>query len=276
MSFPIPILPQAWRVPDDIVLTGEGQLIYRNETSQQRARITPAYEGMLDRFLKLATAPDQQIKEYADDYGVLKLCVHGRPAHWHRTGVGKALGSQGLIGGIACTPVLLNHEADLNKYVELTQSWRTIARAFAALIRAAHSIADGGLTDAETRNALTWFDDGGFYYEGFDKSTVKAAANHLFAQSVRLEIDYTEASRLPRLQFAGSSLADALAVQTALFITGASSAYVCDGCNSIFIPTRQPRYGQAKYCKVCRDGGVPQKVATREFRKRQRRENGNG
>ncbi len=276
MSFPIPMLPQSWRIPDHIELTGEGQLIYKDEASKRRARVTPAYEGMLDRFLKLAVAPDQQIKEYADDYGVLKLCVHGRPAHWHRTGVGAALGGQGLVGGLACPPVLLDHESDLNKYVELTQSWRTIARAFAALIRAAHVIAEGRQTDAATRNALTWFDDGGFYYEGFDKSTVKAAANHLFAQSVRLEIDYKERSQLPLLQFAGSSLADALAVQTALFITGASSAYVCDGCNSVFIPTRQPRYGQAKYCKTCRDSGVPQKVATRRFRTRQREENRNG
>ena len=67
-----------------------------------------------------------------------------------------------------------------------------------------------------------------------------------------------------------SPLFGALAIQLALAVCGAEGFALCDGCKTIYAPTRKPRANQRSYCKDCRDKGVPQRHAVADWRERQK------
>lgn len=72
----------------------------------------------------------------------------------------------------------------------------------------------------------------------------------------------------------GGCLASVL-LQVALTMTRAESAFTCAGCGLPFTPRRIPREGQRAFCDVCRTNGIPQKLATRDMRRRQAKERRN-
>jgi len=84
----------------------------------------------------------------------------------------------------------------------------------------------------------------------------------------------TETDKPGQLAMVGGSAGclPSVLLQLALTMTRAESAFTCSGCGLPFTPRRLPREGQRAFCGSCRAGGVPQKLATRALRARQRQE----
>ena len=68
----------------------------------------------------------------------------------------------------------------------------------------------------------------------------------------------------------GTCLFGTLACQLLFTITRVTGVAVCSACAAIYIPTRRPRPDQRRYCRSCRDGGVPQRDAQRDRQRRRR------
>jgi len=96
----------------------------------------------------------------------------------------------------------------------------------------------------------------------------------LYAARVGVGVQWPERKPFGELSMVGGSagcLASIL-LQLALTMTRAESAYTCAGCGLPFSPRRIPREGQRAFCDVCRTNGIPQKLATRDMRRRQAKE----
>ena len=68
----------------------------------------------------------------------------------------------------------------------------------------------------------------------------------------------------------GTRLFGTLACQLLFTITRVTGVAVCSACAAIYTPTRRPRPDQRRYCRSCRDGGVPQRDAQRDRQRRRR------
>ena len=71
----------------------------------------------------------------------------------------------------------------------------------------------------------------------------------------------------PHLTFGGDSLLGALATLMAVSVAGAEGPLLCSHCRLPYTPTRRPR-GPRHFCTDCRDEGVPQMYASRDYRAR--------
>ncbi len=96
----------------------------------------------------------------------------------------------------------------------------------------------------------------------------------LYAARIGVGIRWQEPRPAGQLAMVGGSAGclPAVLLQLALTMTRAESAFTCSGCGLPFTPRRMPREGQRAFCGTCRASGVPQKLATRALRARQRQE----
>lgn len=270
MSLPLTALPQKWRVPELIEIDG-GDLVYEYLATEQ-PRITPAYEEMLDRFYALTDGSDRDILEYGQDYGVLRLCTHGRPEGWHTDET-------------LCGPKPIDWERNLNRFSEPLAGWRRLALALGSLRTAASMIASGTPIDRATMNALNWL-AGGYWdtvdeleailgrrpkADYHDRRALASTIDGVLGYAVRVGARYGPSASKPDLHLKAKGLADALALQTILTIVTGSQSYICDGCGTVFVPNRQPRYGQRKFCNTCRGAKIPQQFADRARRARRQK-----
>lgn len=93
----------------------------------------------------------------------------------------------------------------------------------------------------------------------------------LYAARIGVGVRWPERKPFAELSMVGGRggcLASVL-LQLALTMTRTESVFTCAGCDLPFTPRRIPREGQRAFCDVCRSNGVPQKLATRDMRRRQ-------
>lgn len=273
MSLPLTQLAQEWRVPEVIELDGD-RLVYEYGRGSWKIG---AHEEMLDRFYALAAGTDQEILEYALDYGVLRLCVHGRPKGWEHGWDSEVQ---------KCGPRPIDWEANLNRYAEPLSGWRRLSRALAGLRDAASVIASGQHIERPLMNALNWLASGWMDTtaeivervgrpatgDAHDRFALSQTLDAVLADAVRVGCRYPPSAAKPDLHLKANGLADALALQTVLTITKGEKSYLCDGCGAVFVPERQPKHGQRKFCQTCRNNRVPQRLASRDAYKRKREE----
>lgn len=236
MAYPLASLPQQWRIPDRVEL-GSGELLCTYDQPRPRAT-EPWDDRLLDRFLLLHKGSDETILEYAQDNGVLNLCEHRRPAAWCDC---RTRGPESLAG------------------------WREMSEAFAGLLGAARALEAGEPVTDQDQRGLGWFTPGNAPH-----LHVANATSQLIAWGVHLRTAYRNGANRPHLFYAATSLADGLALQCAVAVCRAESSFICDGCQNVFTPARQPRHGQRKFCNPCRADKVPLRFADRDRRARRR------
>lgn len=289
--FRLPPFEQAWLLPRRVEVK-QGNLVYTPSEV-----VCSGDEGMLRRFLLLADADDEVIADYAHEFGVLQLCVHGQPYLW--THFGPDLGkhcSEAMRDDYERAQAIFakgRSPAPATAYREPLALWRRWALAFRLALELADRIQSRKPSDPEHTDALAWFLPNGGYPRvdqmsgadsaskaqllraqlDWDRWCLADALNSLLDRAVRATINYCDRSDMrPRMRFAGRSLADALVLQLVMAVCRAEDVATCDGCGTVFVPSTRykPRAGQRRFCEACRAAGVPWKLAARDRRARQR------
>jgi hypothetical protein len=287
--FRLPALEQTWLLPRRVDVAG-GNLVYTLSDT-----VTAGDEGLLRRFLLLADADDESIANYAHEFGVLGLCMHGLPWTWLHDGEN--------LGRACSEPMREDYEraaavfakgrspAAATAFREPLETWRLTARAYRSVIEMADRIQSRKPSDPHHMAAIAALLPGYGYTRAADMPGAASATkgqieraqiewdrwhltevlNELLDKAVRATVTYPARTDLrPQMRFAGRSLADALVLQLAMAVCRTGEAATCDGCGTVFVPSTRykPREGQRRFCDDCRASGVPWKLAARDRRAR--------
>jgi hypothetical protein len=243
-------------------------------------RIRPSQE-ILERFLGLASATDQEIYGFGRRYGPLL---------------------------IYCKSAYQNEEIFVREQVDV---WRYFARSLNALLRIAAGLQARRPTQAlqknwdilaampsvvrNTEHAEDRPEDllrpatplhpekewaARAYFAGYGKHRDRAMWVGLMNCLLELARtrpwllwDGSATVNLPRLVFSGPNLLSYLALQVC-FLAAKQDAALCTHCQNLYKPKRAPKAGQRNYCPTCRNDGIPVRMAKRDqlARLRQARE----
>lgn len=75
-----------------------------------------------------------------------------------------------------------------------------------------------------------------------------------------------------RFEFEGHGLLGAIAKHLTFSLVRGSGLAVCYYCNETYEPSRTPKSGNRNFCPRCRSNKVPQRLASRDQRERDRAE----
>ena len=236
-----------------------------------------SFEEMLDRFLDIENGAD--VVAFAESWGALGICSHGLPAT-HAPAAKTNLRGQAELE-YACEPrSLLTGEPSR---WEPIRKWVEYARMFRAAIGLILALRDGQAGDTEDWQTLRGYSD----VSGLDKragySDNKKIIRWLFISNsiqawldiggvrggIGFELDPTFISRV-QLR-AGDDRTPGtfgyLAIQAAVFLSGARDIYQCSYCSRLYNRNmKKPNAGENNYCGDCREKGRPKMVASREWR----------
>jgi hypothetical protein len=268
-----------WRNPYSAELTDLEFVLQppRARFPPQAHRVRPSPD-ILERFLRLADAPVQQIHKFATRFGALLIFCRIE----ERKIPGKLF------------------------IVESCETWRYFARSMRSLLRIASCFHTDRKPDpadwdqvgvhpeswvparSKLRDPLSPTSSGGeeawiamthFVRKGADRDRQMWA----LLLNVLLELgrvrpwlvwDGVGSARRPKLLFSGPNLLSYLALALCLRASKHDAFAVCSYCNQQYAPLgRAPKAGQRNFCPDCRTSGVPVRVAQRSRRERLREEN---
>ena len=223
-------------------------------------------QGMLNEFLTLQDADDEQIGAYARRWGILGVCHHGVPA------------SHAAFANAVERPCrLLREETDLYAWEPL-ERWRYFSRQAGAILNlAARLHADQPGRPEDWQQVITrkdrpvpWWKPSAVRSERIMLGDV--ATQWITLGNVRPVLTWRSTNPGPQVEFGsgGSSFFGALACQLMFTIARVDGVAVCSGCGTVYIPPRRPRRDQRRYCPTCRARGVPQRDAQRDRQQRRR------
>ena len=229
-------------------------------------------DDMLRNFLSLADAGDARIASYANRWGVLHVCQHGRPASHNPPPVN--------LGGYSGWDYWCDHMGrydrlpDADGYEPL-EVWRRLSAEAGALARVAAALregrpgaaADWAIIYANSGQVAPWWKPS---RDGDSIILARVVSEWLSMTNVRPRL------RVRRIgpgggyidgldvEYAGRGLFGALTMQLALVVSGSRGLYSCAGCPSWFMVPRgkrKPQAGRGAYCPACRLANVPQRRA---------------
>jgi DNA-directed RNA polymerase subunit RPC12/RpoP len=215
---------------------------------------------MLGRFIRLAEAPPEKIREYALQWGALETCEHDMPLwHW---------------GDARCNLV---REED--GWSEPLSVWRFYSRNARAVLRVAAEIHEYGHARLSTLEEL-WEQPPGLLAElagGWEgvKTDLEQSRTHWNMLSLFLDVEWVRWAgikvvfqwdkRGPRVALSPPGLFGALAVQLIYAVSQSNGLLVCSNCGAPFIPTRRRDMNRRIYCTNC-----GRKAALRDAARRHR------
>jgi hypothetical protein len=242
-------------------------------THANRVRPNP---DILERFLLLATASDQQIQKFASGFGALlifpriqdrkmladKLVIVESCEIWRYF----ALSMRSLLHIASCFHA--DRKSD-------PTDWQQIGACPASLVPQTEKHRDL-LSPTSFSGEEAWFAMAHFVRKGADRDR-KMWARLL---NVLLELGRVRpwlvwegdgSSARPNLVFSGPNLLSYLALQLCLRASKHDAFAVCCYCNQPYPPLgRAPKTGQRNFCPDCRERGVPIRLAQRSRRERLR------
>ena len=250
-----PVSSSSYQIYDSYCVENE---ILKFSRDAKKSEVTPS-RGMLESFVKLADATDEEIRRYACKYGVLHLCKeHLTPAgHNHQ-----------------CQPMMMWH-IDLGvgasevtfKEGEPLKIWRKYANYAQGLMNISRELHEGKLGRKKDclRTQLNYFDDPN-YVENYadsnerEKAIVKQkqyvdyAVNYWLAQAAVRPVFFWENER-PEITFESNygygKLFGNLAIQLMMAISQTKGLAICSSCGKFYNPQRRPREGKRRYCEDC-------------------------
>jgi hypothetical protein len=208
---------------------------YQMDGERKPPELQTAPATLCFRFARLAQATEKQIRVFAESWGPLDL------------------GS---------------------RQEESVAVWRRHARLAQALLRFTAELSSGGLGDEDDWRVICQSTPAKDLERlGLPRGTqiaiVAAAVNTWFAQARGHGILAIQDDDLQVRPYA-SNLFGVLVTQIAHVIARSDQKAVCAGCRNTFRPTRPIVRGSRQYCDVCRKKGVPQRDASRDWRRRAR------
>ena len=214
-------------------------------------------EGVLDAFVTLADATDEQILAFAQRYGALEMCEHGFPPLWH-------VPSWGRKG-----PNLAYKEwcLDSNIVLQPTELYRQHAREARALLRVASFLHQKKRVPDEDWQILKESRTADLP----DDHEVRRRIEHVVAKWVfwgNVEPALLWEDGRTDIVLQGAGLWGALARQLAFAIARIDRWALCHGCGKVYVPKRKPATGRRTWCleKSCKIAS--RRRAQRDYRAR--------
>jgi hypothetical protein len=216
---------------------------------------------VLHRFLSAGVSTPKDILAFATRYGPLRLCrKHGHPIMY--------CVSTGLAGGKCWVA-----------RPESLMYWKYYSRHARAIVRIANALR--GLVGETDQDWAVLLYHGRQDIEKMRRSTPAGESpwDHWAVLSREIQrwlqwggvkpwFEWTK-GRQPSLDPVGDGLFGAIAKHLAFQVLGSGSA-ICFECGTPYKPTRKPRSDQRNFCLRCRKNKVPQRLATRDLRERER------
>jgi hypothetical protein len=230
----------------------------------------------LEDFIKLANASDEQIRDYAREWGVLEICEHGYPRTHNGLTWPRAWSTQNW-----CNP--LKHKDGMRQCYEEgwepTDRWRYFASQAGAILKIAARVNQGSVALAHDWKLV--YQE---YLQEFDSSPNKLDPQDVldnrrlisFAVNDWLQLgavrpQFVWKAKSPKLEVGGPTLFGHLAVQLTLVVSQTGAVLFCSHCANPYQPRRQPNPNRRNFCKTCQINKVPMRFASQDYRNRRRR-----
>jgi hypothetical protein len=240
------------------------------------SHLVRAHPNLLERFLQLAETSDVKLQKFAERYGGLEIFYAAGDAKgchieycdvWRyfalgmqallrigaalHTGKRTAMVDWGLIGGY---PKVMDEVADKSGESDPLRFPISHQEAWLSMARYIHMREQP--------------------YAGEARRMFTRLVNTLLGLgNVRPWIVWPSGQGRPQLRDSGRSLLSVLALQLCLRAARIDAFVLCTHCQRQYLPPeRAPKAGQRNFCPECRQKGVPQQYALRDFRRKQRQE----
>ncbi|MGB3549618.1 MAG: hypothetical protein WA993_02935 [Candidatus Binatus sp.] len=278
-------------MPRSLELRGQ-RLVY--SVDRKLRRIQP--DELLDRFIALSDRfnTPADVLSFARRYGPLYLCDHHGIAAYHKPllmnraplGPAPIFGVDELFKYDWCGPRLDSRRPET--FSEPIEAWFRLARRASSLLRAANTVRLQGDAPPELWEQVDGFrgsfgKEFGASWKYLDNPSQRLAANletWLVMAEVCLRVEVQGESLTASLgpaPLTGSSFA-LIATQLLLAIMRSEGLASCSGCAMPYVSNRPPLAGKLvgpqvakrNYCRNCREAGIPQRDASRDYRDRKR------
>ena len=278
------VLMTAWSVPARIDIDLEHQsLIWSGGARRALVRARPdMFEELLEGFVGLGDASDEEILRFAQRWGLLGHHNLGNYADL----LDRAEDLQDELGAAVTALTQWTRHGR-----EPLAAWRCWSHHARALLRVAEALRDGRVGHPLDIAALCypsptadmWPDTAGLQPSWLRRPDYSppppTLRNHrelveifveqwIRAGHVRPVLRWTVRARA--IELFGRGLMGALAISLLAAVQGATSLAVCSGCANLYVPDRTPRETQRNFCGRCRDDGEPLRQAKRDSRARVR------
>jgi hypothetical protein len=198
---------------------------------------------LLDQFVQLREAPDEELLKFARRWGTLGLCEHGLPRFHPR---------HGWCDGLR----LRSHtRSGAGVFIEPLAGWRQVADAFRSTLNLGAEINQGRLgSEDDWKRAMP--------NATFEKPPKTDAARALLmvvvngwlsSADVRPEFGWGNGEWQIRLKASDgpTGLSGHLALGLALAVAKKDGLVICSSCHGSYMPNRRPNPHRRNYCPKC-------------------------
>lgn len=267
-----PVNTGSWPVPPHAEVS-EGWVRWPGVGGTQR----DSADGLLDDFLDLADATAADVTRFVTRWGPLGLCAqHGEPVThtvhawpWSReVPVAFDRGDPCDIRRVGRVDHLDGHI-----FAEPADGYRRMAKFVRGLLVIAAELHRGRVPDSSVWEAAGITAPEPDYTGDLDDVARLTVGGHVWSllELGRVRVSFHWQGERPEVHLRGAgSVLGPLAIQAAFAVSRSDGLAVCVGCGRPYTPTRRPREGQRTYCPQCRDAGVPQRHAARDYYRRSR------
>jgi hypothetical protein len=218
---------------------------------QTLSRRTKGGKGLLDDFLRLASATDQKILAFARRWGPLYLCRHAMPFQHN------APGRPGYDPQNPCMPT--GFSGGGSWAYERLADWRWYSSQAQEILRSVESARKTSKRERLKSSAFTkavfavneWLSKGGAL--------------------ISLEFDPGGDGEIAIGVSESAGVFGLLGLQLMSTLTRSTGPLSCASCGAGFIPVRLAPSGVRRYCARCRRAGAPVRDASRDYYSRKRR-----
>ena len=247
----------------EIVDDGATMLVAHMTFEEPERRLVTADDSMLERFLKLETAPVEVIRDFVVRYGPLYICEHKMPNSHSRVRKFLPRSSTERV----CDA--LTRDGDFEEPVEV---WRHFSGRAKAILAMGAELHQNRPATADHWNRLPHVDSDDYSREWVTEPSGKVDLNkRLLADElngwmegggVTPVLDW-ETPGAPLLRFRPEGLFGAIGLQLATRLGRIAPTAVCSACGNYYERLgRAPKRGQHNYCPGCKATG-PSKMYKR-------------
>ncbi|ADQ05193.1 hypothetical protein Calow_1647 [Caldicellulosiruptor owensensis OL] len=249
IMFPI---PEEWQklLPvknDPFILASEnGENLLADIGWQKKENV----EGVLDDFVKLADANDDEILEFVAKWGPLWLCVKHRECIW------APLPSSIKVGYDGCIDYCLWFPAEPLSF------YRFYAKQVKAILDAAALLVEGKPVPPSLWKAIGWCEKESEWDISIQRFFLISTVNGwLEATGTTLWLEWGKESYPTLYIDTGWGCFSKIWVELAQCLSNAKQLCVCDLCHQPYIrKDRKPQKGRKNYCPTCRSKNAKQRV----------------
>jgi hypothetical protein len=248
----------SWDAANDVEIVDDGatMLISLITPEKPHRRLVTSDDSMLRRFLRLETAPVEELRDFVLRYGPLFICEHGMPNSHNR--VQKFLPHSSTEH--VCDALRRGH-----RFEEPVEVWQHFSRRAAALLELGAELHQNRPATADHWDRLPYADS-----DDYDTERVNGASGlvDLDKQLLAGELSgWLEGGGVvpvvewatpgePSLRFRPEGLFGAIGLQLATRVGRIPPTAECSSCGIYYERTgRAPKRGQRNYCPACKTTG---------------------